>query len=101
MVSFGIGCTNASFPGVYTAIAHYYWWIRLNEEPEPLTTVEQTTLSEASTEQVITEQGSTTEQGSNDQRSTTEKQTTTSRGTFVLLHIGTIVTLLVLLITCK
>ena len=43
VVSFGIGCTNASFPEAYAKIDQHYWdWIKDNKEPEAQSTVGET-----------------------------------------------------------
>ena len=100
VVSFSIGCTNASFPGVYTKIQHYTEWIKSNIEPDTTTTTEKQLINGqgSSVEPDPTvEQGSTIKQGS-----ATEKQTTTpSTGTDSIVNIGAIIIPLILFIISK
>ena len=75
VVSFGIGCTNASFPGVYTNIQHYIEWIESTMDPDTTTTIEK--------------------------QPTTQNKTTISTGTGFIVTVEAFMVSLILYITSK
>ena len=96
MVSFGVGCARADYPGIYTRIQHFKDWIANNLEPEETTPMETT--------QKETTPMDTTQKETTQMETTTEQQTTpttTSSASVSILSFGTIFIPLILLVNSK